>query len=246
MLPANIQRIGFYHCVHFEAPFDPVAKLREAIHERIEEEATRDQAWDISNSLIVLPEAFNLGKYDSRSLPNQSPQDFLESLRRVSEEHRIVFVAGALDGRHNAAYLVDSADVHLMCKKIGDDLTGIYDPCTENPDQWNPITLGSASVGALICMDATNGGSRAVRDRREHLLNRLTARDGHKLLCVPSRFNWDGPDSLTCLPDVDNFWYIVADGLWKRGRNDSRVIDSSLRPKIEAGERSEIAFWPLP
>jgi predicted amidohydrolase len=245
MRSATIEKIGFFHCVRFAALFDPVSEVREAIDKRIEEERRRDQAWDISNSLIVLPEAFNIGDYVSRSVPNQLPQEFLEGLRKLAERHGVLFVTGIVDGRRNSAYLIDSEVAHLMCHKIGDDRTGVYDPCTGNPDPCNPIAVDNGCVGTLICMDATSGDSQ-VRYRRERLLSRLKACDGHKVVCVPARFHRECPDLLTPLPKVSRLWYAVADGSWKMGRSDSRIMDSSLQRKVEANDRNEIAIWQLP
>jgi len=129
--------------VDFSAPASPVTRLRKAINDRINEEKGRDPGWTIANSLIVLPEAFNIDEYDSRS-PAVPADEFLAALRLLAEEHQIAFVAGILDGRRNSAYIIDAKLPHLMCHKVGDDRTGIYDPCTGDSDPCNPVALSNA------------------------------------------------------------------------------------------------------
>jgi len=246
MRSASIEKIGFFHCVEFEPPFDPIATLGKALDERIREERRIDASFSISNSLIVLPEAFNIGKYESRPLPGEPAEEFLGALRGLAAEHSVTFVTGVLEGRRNSAYFVNSKVAKLMCHKIGDDLTGFYDPCTTDPDPANPITFNNACIGALICMDSTNGDNQLVMERRKSFLRRFNSRDCYQVLCVPSRFRWEGPSLLTCLPQMPNLLYVVADGAWKRDRNDSRVVDSSLQPKIESNNGNEVALWKLP
>jgi predicted amidohydrolase len=198
---SRIEKIGFFHCVDFSAPASPVTRLRKTINDRINEEKGRDPGWTIANSLIVFPEAFNIDEYGSRS-PAVPADEFLAALRLLAEEHQIVFVAGILDGRRNSAYIIDAKLPHLMCHKVGDDRTGVDDPCTGDPDPCNPVTFSNACVGALICMDATSNNDRSIGHRRARLLKRLKAGEGSKIICVPSRFQRENPDLLVRLPQV--------------------------------------------
>ena len=152
----KLEKIGFFHFTHGYS--DPVSALAKAIGK---EQENRN---DIGNSLIVLPEAFNYGSYksDAGLLP---AQEILERLRcDLAGSLRINFVVGILEpyrgrlgrvGRRNSAYWVDASGSRLMCNKVGDDQTKLYDPCTQNPDRCNPVACDNARACALICMDAT-------------------------------------------------------------------------------------------
>lgn len=262
MRSATIEKIGFFHCIDFGTPVNAIAKLRDAIGERVGEERQRDSTWDIGNSLIVLPEAFNFWAYHSQSVPEQSPQ-FLEALVKLAEEHRVIFVAGILEGRRNSAYLIDEEGAQLMCHKIGDDRTCIYDPCTGNPDPCNPIRFRNASVGALICIDAVPEDvpqQPHIERRLDELLGRLSEPQTEwKIVCVPARFRSSPRQHLDRFSKMKDCWYVVAQGCYKRAgpsfaadcahnsasiecfRNDCNHI------KIRATDsRNEVRLWQLP
>jgi predicted amidohydrolase len=241
-----IEKIGFFHCVDFGLPADPIAKLREEIETKIHKEKQRDQTWDISNSLLVLPEAFNIGQYDPRSEPQQPASTFLESLRELAAQHRVILVSGILDGRRNSAYLIDAKVAHLMCHKIGDDLTGIYDPCTGDPDPCNPITFRNACVGALICLDAATDAPHQphIRQRLEDFVKRLSLHEGKKIVCVPGRFRF--PRNLDCCSQMTDCWYIMAQGTYTGESRGSFFADSSHKKVAEAIDANEVKIWRLP
>ncbi|HXF26949.1 MAG TPA: nitrilase-related carbon-nitrogen hydrolase, partial [Bryobacteraceae bacterium] len=80
---------------------------------------------DVTDSLIVLPEAFNLGRqYDLNDKPKEKPlfgeRDVLARLHEIATTHKVVFVVGLIEieTRRNSAYLVDARSPRLMCHKI--------------------------------------------------------------------------------------------------------------------------------
>jgi len=262
MRSITIEKIGFFHCIdfgNFGTPADAVAKLTIAIEKRILEGKESDPAWDVGNSLIVLPEAFNFRDYNSHGAA-EPPGPFLASLSELAGKHGLLFVTGLLDGRRNVAYLVDGSGAQLMCHKIGEDGTGFYDPYTGQPDPCNPITFHNACVGALICIDAADddGTQPHIRKRLEGFLERLSASQAkHKIVCVPARFIH--PRSyLEPFAKMEDGWYVVAQGKFTFGKGPSFVAEcghNSNCPvnvdcshvKIRATDnQNQVKIWPLP
>jgi predicted amidohydrolase len=248
MRAAIIDKIGFLHAAEFEGCADPLAMLSNAIEEKIKEEKERDDKWDIRNSLIVLPEALNIGWYGIQSvLPARPAQEFLEALRAEAEKYQVVFVVGVLEGRRNSAYMVDGKVAHLMCHKIGEDRTFIYDPCTGDPDPCNPIEFcGGVCVGALICMDADDDTERPrIARRQTEFLGRLGAFNGTKIVCVPARFCNHSRPILRTFSGLPGCYYIVAQGC-RLNNMRSYIADSFHNKKAESMDKNEIQLWPLP
>jgi predicted amidohydrolase len=249
----KLEKIGFFHFVD-EYP-NPISALAKAIGKEQENHT------NISNSLIVLPEAFNCGSYRSHAelLP---AQEILENLRcKLAGPLRITFVVGVLepcrtwlghDGKRNSAYWVDANGTQLMCHKMGDDGKKLYDPCARNPDPRNPIACANARVCALICMDATdettdNSGLH-IQQHRKQLLADLNAGEGHKIVCVPARFNSTWPDPSKLLSVLPDYWYVAADGQHNGHSliSHERSGGSSRTPiKPAPGEGNTVKLWPL-
>ncbi len=170
-------RIG---CFHFVEGHDrPICALKEQM----------GRCGDLTNSLIVLPEAFNLGRpYGKGPGPTICHSSIKTALTKLAKDCSITFVVsllvpGEADKPDNVAYLIDGlADPREICKKKGDDGTGIYEPRASDCDLENPITVNGTSVGVLICMDA--------RDRFKALRERLQGFDSvQKLICIPAAFS---------------------------------------------------------
>ncbi|MGO9254767.1 MAG: hypothetical protein ACLQU1_00465 [Bryobacteraceae bacterium] len=225
--------------------------LRDAITKRVQGEKHRDPAWDIRNSLIVLPEAFNLGEYDPRSKPGQPLPQFLDDLRAIAAEHAVMFVTGVVENRRNSAYLIDGQCAQLMCYKIGEDDTKIYDPCTGDPDPFNPIAFSNACVGALICLDAAADQSfqPCLKKRLDRFWKRLRAHEAkRKIICVPGRFLYPRRSLLVGLSLTEDCWYIVAQGHYELvGHGGSFIADSAhirkAEVEIEARGFSTVKLW---
>lgn len=154
----ELKRIGVFHFVSDKS--DPVSSLRAALND------ARAKS-DLSNSLIVLPEAFNLG----RDYWPPEGEGFLSGipglLTLLAREFDTAFVAGLLvdensDSRPplSAAFLIDGDGCQLLAYKRGDDGSGHYRPHPNGFDQPRPYK--GFCVAALVCMDCTRGS----RDRR--------------------------------------------------------------------------------
>jgi len=159
---------------------------------------------DVTDSLIVLPEAFNLGRqYDlndgAKERPLLDEQDVLARLREIAKTHKVVFVVGLIEieARRNSAYLVDAGSPRLMCHKIMNDGSQEYEPCTSNCQGENPIKYREEiSVGALICADASD-------NRRLKLMSQSTVGDPAECAywrLIRLQSDLKGKRGLVCVP----------------------------------------------
>lgn len=240
MRRTTIERIGFFHYVEFESPIEALTKALA--------KAKQTDSGSLGNSLIVLPEAFNLGEYAPQANTVHSVTDFFNSLQELADQNKIRFITGDLQNRSNSAHLVDSTGSYLMCHKVGDDRTGIYDPCTGNADPRNPIEFENAAVGVLICMDAAADDSAQPHvERRLHgFLRRLNSLCGQKIICVPARFTQPRL-RLSFLSGPRPCHYVVAQGVFNLAVGcGSYVADESHSRKVVAVQANEIKIWELP
>src|SRR3989442_2606033 len=107
-------RIGFFH---FGKHHDrPTEELRLAI----------DDAGDLSDSLIVLPEAFNIRKAYRDQAPCNIERSVRSQLRSIAKQFHVALVVGLIVKElfgskppHSAAYLIDEHHSKLMCYKTG-------------------------------------------------------------------------------------------------------------------------------
>lgn len=185
----DLKRIGVFHFVSRDRS-DPIKSLSAALND------ARAKS-DLSNSLIVLPEAFNLGRdYDSRDgrgvLPGISSQ-----LRALASQFDVAFVAGLLiHGAScwrlplSAAFLIDGDGCQLLAYKRGDDGSGHYRPHPDGFDQ--PWPYKGFCVAALVCMDSTRGSGNPQKDaytvtHHKRLREKIAqSRAEQTILCVPA------------------------------------------------------------
>jgi hypothetical protein len=173
---------GFFHFVELHS--DPLGALDAEI-----------RAVNTANSLIVLPEAFNLGRpYGTRPEERCAFERdwFISKLQERSREHRITFVSGILDNpvagerSRNSAYLIDRDDCRLICHKHTNDGTGHYAPCTAACDIENPMDSYGTCIMAIICKD--------IEEHRCDLLTASTEASSAKqcFICIPAAMSYSG------------------------------------------------------
>jgi predicted amidohydrolase len=226
-----ISKIGFFH---FGANYaDPIGELGAELAL-----AHRDAA--ISESLIVLPEAFNIRKDYREILPrcDTNPAIIFE-LQTLSKQFKVAFVAGLIvdDAHHvvppySAAYLIDATRSKVVCYKQCSDKMACrnYSPCAEECDLHNPTEYKGVSVGVLICMDAfTQSEGRERRAR----LKQVAA----KIVCVPSNF-YQARHNVD-VPAMSRQW---PGALVVLANSNASGIGSL----IVDGDGKEVASWPGP
>ena len=184
----------------------------------------------ITGSLIVLPEAFNLGKpyYAPRGTqyapgtPRIPLHDAVNTLGALSSLYGVVFLAGLTGDSYTSAYwIAPETEPILMCHKRSDDKTKNY-LVAPMPDHHNPIEQRGVCAGALVCVDALD--EPEARDRRRQLLDRMTESTApHKVVCIPARM------SSHCKPAFDGFLWVLANSVGQH----SVVVDAHRRVLAE-------------
>lgn len=149
-------------------------------------EAAKDA--DISGSLVVTPEAFNVRKgywYPDRELD----PSIRIALTDLSTKFKIALVTGLIEEGdaqgpgYSSAYLIDGQASHLLTRKMENDGSENYRCCTEDFDK--PVEYGGLSIAALICMDAADFSQR--NQQQAAVLEQMALHGTKKkLLCVPS------------------------------------------------------------
>jgi len=170
------RRAGFFH---FVANLnDPLGVLGTAL-----------SAEDVMDALIVLPEAFNLGRPygTAQDEPCACEHDWLVAkLQELARDLRITFIAGLLEPvaagerPRSAAYLIDGDSCRTICHKATSDGTGHYKPVIDGCDIENPMEYGKACIMAVICKDIA-----------EHRCDELTAKTEaspleQRFICIPA------------------------------------------------------------
>lgn len=176
-------RAGFLHFV--ELHHDPLGVL----------DAELEAAGEVKESLIVLPEAFNLGRpYGSEpEKPCAFGRDFLiAALQTRSQKHSVTFIAGII-GPHvggglpySSAYLIDGSDSRLLCHKHTQDYSGHYEPFPGDCDVNNPTESKGVSIAAMICKD--------IEEHRCQSLTALIAASPaeQRFICIPAAMRFSG------------------------------------------------------
>jgi hypothetical protein len=235
-----LKRVGFFDAT--QGGGDPFGCLEGAL----DLAAARFGQGEISGSLIVLPEAFNLGEpyyplagaLNARRDPKIPLDQALKKLHDWAIKYVVVFVAGLLHKPFSSAYWVDPDNPPtLMCHKMGEDSSGTYIG-GDGHDFNNPIARYGACVGALICFDAIEclEETASARRRRENLITEIKKEDGlYKVVCIPAHM------SNNCMPQEDGLWCILASS----GPQKSWVKDPQGQQRA-AGDRGQICFADLP
>ena len=173
------KKIGFFHFgINHH---NPIGSLRAEVSAINNEE-------DIRNSLIVLPEGFNVGKFYKDAGACDYNPTCLSQLAEISAQFNMVFIVGLIINHANlfrkpysSGYLIDGSYTKLICHKAGDDGTQNYVPCPSNCDVHNPIRYKKACIAILICMDVED------HPRCQALMNRVDSTDSDlKIVCITS------------------------------------------------------------
>lgn len=230
-----LRALGFFH--FREDVEDPIGSLRT----ELERKGARH---DISGSLIVIPEAFNLGGpyYGSTGKPGCAKIPLVLALKELGEiarQWRIAFVVGLLGEQYNSAYWVDHrAESEWMCYKMGDDRRGHYIPWSdrEGADGCNPLEFEDACVAALVCLDAVEcpEETQAAHERRENLVRHVKQSSRPcKILCVPAQMG-----SQCGVPEEDGMYCILANA------NAKSFVKNGCRTEAEPRDqnRNEICL----
>jgi predicted amidohydrolase len=164
-------------------------------------EKVRAKGTALEDTLIVLPEAFNIKTcYFSRDKPDINPA-ICDELADRSQTHGCAFVAGLIIDDtpgvypcHSSAYLIDGVSTQMLLARKGCKDDAEVSSVREANRDWAPkyTALGSfksnsikyrgIALGALICMDAECDGYC------EALAKTLHSHDAdYTVFCVPAR-----------------------------------------------------------
>jgi hypothetical protein len=148
----------------------------------------------LSGSLLVLPEAFNIGTRYSCHKPIQKDPRILCDLQELCAEYDCCVVAGLIvegpndRGIHpySSAYLIDVAGAELLCRKVNYDSQGPYTTCIEQCDSHNAKAYRNIALCSLVCMDGYEAAYN--RDRHEQLEKKMTnvLNAQYRIVCVPA------------------------------------------------------------
>lgn len=180
-----ITKIGFYNPA---GPAEPMATLAATLEERRKE---------LSGSLLVLPEAFNIGTCYSPQASIQDDPLVLCKLQGLCSDFDICVVAGliirgpidrGLAHPYNSSYLIDGSGGSLLCHKMLKDNQGPYEPCSDGCDGHNATAYRNIALCSLICMDAYDATCQASQQRHQELAKKMDDLKGseYRVMCVPA------------------------------------------------------------
>lgn len=217
-----LRRVGFFDFA--DECSDPVALL--------EQELSCQNKPNLQGTLLVLPEALNLGrpyygpKEPATIGPSVPADEVLVRPKIHAVEYKMVFVAGLLKEGYCEAYWVDPEHTpELMCRKAGEDGSENYRGGSVDVGH-NPINRYGACVGAFICLDSLDCKEErpAARARRRAVIKKIgQSEDLHRIMCIPSYM------SSHCDPRMDGMWCILA----SRGPHPS-VVKDRLRVAMQS------------
>ena len=154
------------------------------------------QATLFGESVVVLPEAFNIRNYYGACVVDDRVEKRLITL---SGSLRLCFVVGLVRNdapRYSEAILIDGEARRVLSHKSSCDGSPCYEPFAQTPEDII-LPYRGLHIGALVCMDAAAGddGASLERQRARHapLVEEFGRCIGTKLLCVPARFGSSHP-----------------------------------------------------
>jgi hypothetical protein len=177
----QITKLGFYNPQNPDAPLETLTAALEKVRNLL------------SGSLLVLPEAFNIGTRYSCATPIQKDPRILCELQGLCADYDLCIVAGLIVGGPNdrgvypysSAYLIDAGGAGLLCHKINCDSQGPYTTCLDGCDGHNAIAYRNVAICSLICMDSYE---RHRSERHERLEKKIAEvlNVQHRIVCVPA------------------------------------------------------------
>jgi hypothetical protein len=192
-----ITKLGFYNPQNFDAPLETLTASLEK---------HRNQ---LNGSLLVLPEAFNIGTRYSCHKPIRKDPRILCELQGLCAKYDMSVVVGLIvsgptdRGTHpyNSAYLIDADGAALLCHKVNCDSQGPYMTCLDGCDGHNGTAYRNIAICSLICMDGYDATYN--RDRHQRLEKKMVGVPNiqHRVMCVPAyidrgdRAFWSIPNS---------------------------------------------------
>ena len=239
-----LKKIGFFH-FGSEDRKRPLESLTASMKEAGGKPHLRE-------SLIVLPEAFNIGvKYE----PNSGPCDFDPNikccLQGLAADFEVAFVAGLIIKRpwclgrpYNSAYFISAARSRLLSRKTRDDKTGIYRPSTVVRDL--PVMVGEAAIAALVCMDAAECEKRPAVSRERHaaLCEKVSELDkACQILCVPANIRYLSTELIA--GKWSAFQFVLANGCCLSGAPPSVIGIKGKVPMSFQEQTNKVVVCPL-
>jgi len=246
---------GFFH---FGKGYnDPLGAL-DAELERVS--ATESAGDSLANTLIVLPEAFNIGREYYHQDPPSIDPSFLTDLSKRSLFYHCAFVAGLIveDSPevippYSSAYLIDGEEITLLARKASKDNTEATSPTlgayaanyTAFPGFYSRVIRHrDVAIAGLVCLDGQyeqGSAHSAHAEELEHLAISLTNSGcAHKLLCVPARVsngfcNGQPLQNVAFNTPWGGIIQILANGLPSHvasfSTNSSGIIQSPVSPR---------------
>ena len=213
---SDIHRVGVFH---FASDFkgDPVGALGEALAKYLEQEGLNEVegARQLSESLLVIPEAFNL-RLGYRHCWRNIGCGIRARLVELSQQHKLAMVAGLLDDHggprpYNCAYLIDAGKATMLTRKRRSDDSQNYDCCDKPADMDDTIIdHRGLRIAALVCLDAYK---YAGKDDRQQDVSDKLAGVRRKVFCIPSCFT-------TSTEEVVEGWPNLTIALANRSQKD--------------------------
>jgi hypothetical protein len=182
---SQITKVGFYNPQNPGAPLETLTAVLEGLRNQLH------------GSLLVLPEAFNIGTRYSCAKPIQKDPRILCELQALCTDYGICMVAGLIiEGPgdrgtypYSSAYLIDAAGAGLLCHKMLCDSQGPYMTCLDGCDGHNATAYRNVAICSLICMDSYEASHN--RDRHQRLEKKIedVRNVQHRVLCVPAHID---------------------------------------------------------
>jgi predicted amidohydrolase len=186
------RKVGFFQFVrNYE---HPVAELRSCL-------IATGGTEKLKQSVIVLPEAFNIGRdYDDQDHACDYGRSILSVLMDLSSTFQVTFIAGLVIENcvidrlrrkrpYSSTYLIDPRRHLLMCQKLNDDRSNNYTACNEHDVIDRPVVLADTCLVALICRDCNPEKPHDIRRHQELKDSIVRGKKTHNIVCIPAHMS---------------------------------------------------------